>query len=161
MWVTSRLVLQPGIERGRIGNCVANAVATTVGVSVAAPIMGSAVMINVDDGTRGGVGERIAGTEDGDVSGVFSLGRMESPLQAGRKRRKVDARNIFIMIVSNMVIVSEFFKKGIVFSHKLCENKIARRWLPPSASGGYFTLHLVFLMLYLRLEFDFMHYGRL
>jgi hypothetical protein len=44
----------------------------------------------------------------------------------------------FIMIASDKIIVAEIRKNAIVFSHKMCENNVARRWLPPSASGGYF-----------------------
>ena len=72
------------------------------------------------------------------MTGVLIAEGMFIPPQAARKKRAVKAKIVFIMIASDWTIVSEIRKKAIAFLHKMRENKGARRWLPPSASGGYF-----------------------
>jgi len=88
-------------------------------------IKGRAVVVGVADGINGGVGDRIAGKDEGETTGVLITNGMFVPPQAARKKRAVKARIVFIIITFDLIIVSEFRKKAIVFSHKT-----ARKYLP-------------------------------
>jgi hypothetical protein len=78
----------------------------------------------VDDGMNGGVGDRIAGMEEGETTGVISAKGTFIPPQAARKKRIVKTRIVLIMIASGNLIVSEIRKRTILFSLKMHKNNI-------------------------------------
>jgi len=111
----SKLVLQPTMSSSRPGvgvnvavvvmGSVLVAVAVTgvvEGTSVNVMIKGRAVVVGVADGMNGGVGDRIAGMDEGETTGVIIAKGMFRPLQAARKKRAVKAKIVFIMIASGL-----------------------------------------------------------
>lgn len=53
--------------------------------------------VEVEDGIKGGVGERIAGRGDGETTGVVTITGMFPPVHAPSKRSSITARTILFI----------------------------------------------------------------
>ena len=99
--------------------------------------LGSTVIVLVAGGMYSGVGDRTTGIEEEDTIGVLIGNWIIIPLHEGNRKIPVKTRMVFLVTTFDYIIVSEIKRNTIVFLHKMCENRVARRWLPPSASDGY------------------------